>query len=191
MAGLDLSAAFDVVNVELLLERLEVIGLPLDVIKMISVWLVRRYFYVSLDGGNSYVHKSNVGTVQGSILGPILFSFFVSPLLDLSKITLFANDNYVLVGNKHRGDLKDDMVAKLSLIIKRFKDSGLKVNKLKTELCLFHRKDQPQIEIEINGKMLTSKPSMNVLGVAFDSKLIWQTHIKKTLFVNQKKCLTQ
>ena len=35
MASLDLSAAVDVVNVELLLERLEVIGLPPDVIKMI------------------------------------------------------------------------------------------------------------------------------------------------------------
>ena len=72
MASLDLSAAFDVVNIELLLERMVVIGLPIDVISLVKIWLTDRYFYVSLDGDNSYVRDCNVGTVQGSILGPIL-----------------------------------------------------------------------------------------------------------------------
>ena len=178
MASLDLSAAFDVVNIDLLLERLRIIGLPPDVVELIDIWLVGRYFYVSIDGNNSYVRSSQAGTVQGSILGPILFSLFVSPLLDLAKITLFADDNYVLVWNKHIADLSIEMSAKLALIIKWFKDSGLKVNESKTELCLFHRKDQPPVQILINNVMLTSKPHMNVLGITFDSKLNWQTHIE-------------
>ena len=188
MASLDLSAAFDVVNIELLLERLKILGLPPDVVTLIDVWLKGRYFYVSLDGDNSFVHESNTGTVQGSILGPILFSLFVSPLIDLAKITLFADDNYVIVWNKHRGDLIIEMTAKLSLIIKWFKDSGLKVNESKTELCLFHRKDQLPIEIDINNTKLISKNSINVLGITFDSKMNWQNQIENVI-TKAKKAL--
>ena len=39
MASLDLSAAFDVVNVELLLKRLQIIGLPDDLVSPIRNWL--------------------------------------------------------------------------------------------------------------------------------------------------------
>ena len=68
MASLDLSSAFDVVNVGLLLERLRIIGIPDDLVELISHWLTNRFFYVSIEGGNSYVRCSGVGTVQGSIL---------------------------------------------------------------------------------------------------------------------------
>ena len=63
------------------------------------------------------------------------------------------------------------MPEKIILITKWLKDSGLKVNENKTELCLFYRKDTPQIEIAINNVMIKSMKSMNVLGVEFDSKL--------------------
>ena len=50
MASLDLSSAFDVVNVELLMKRLEIVGLPNDILKLISTWLGCRHFYVSIKG---------------------------------------------------------------------------------------------------------------------------------------------
>ena len=61
------------------------------------------------------------------------------------------------------------------------KDSGLKINENKTELCLFHRNDHAPITITINNTNITSKPSMNVLGVQFDSKLSWSNHVNKTI----------
>ena len=181
MASLDLSSAFDVVNVELLLKRLNIIGLPSDVIDLVSVWLTNRYFYVSLDGSNSCVHECNVGTVQGSILGPILYSIFVSPLLALTELTLFADDNYALVWNKSKADIVLAMQTKLELITSWLRDSGLKVNENKTEVCLFHRKDQPLITLTLNGNILKSKDNMNVLGVAFDCKLNWQIQVQKVI----------
>ena len=181
MASLDLSAAFDVVNIELLLKRMEVTGLPPDVIDLVKTWLTDRYFYVSLDGGNSYVQCCNVGTVQGSILGPILYSIFVSPLLDLTDLTLFADDNYALAWNKCKSTLLLEMKMKLELITKWLKDSGLKVNEGKTEMCLFFKKDLPPVSLILNGIILHSKDSMNVLGVAFDCKLNWQIQVQKTI----------
>ena len=47
MASLDLSAAFDVVNVDLLLKRMRIIGLPPDLVQLVSIWLTNRYLYVS------------------------------------------------------------------------------------------------------------------------------------------------
>jgi hypothetical protein len=68
MASLDLSAAFDVVNVDLLLKRMKIIGLPDDITQLVENWLSERYFYVSINGNNSFVHCSDVGTVQGSVV---------------------------------------------------------------------------------------------------------------------------
>ena len=178
MATLDLSSAFDVVNVELLLKRLRVMGLPRDIITLLSEWLTNRYFYVSLEGENSYVHHCGVGTVQGSILGPILYALFVSPVFDLASMTMFADDNYVIKWHKHLNLLLDEIKQTLETIIKWFKESGLKVNDEKTVMCLFYKNDIAPITITINTKQITSLPSMNVLGVIFDSKLNWQIHIE-------------
>ena len=38
MASVDLSAAFDIVNVNMLLKRLKKVGLPNDVIDLIEIW---------------------------------------------------------------------------------------------------------------------------------------------------------
>jgi hypothetical protein len=66
MSSLDLSAAFDLVNLNLLLKRLNKMGLPKDVISLLEVWLRNRFFYVEANGHNSMVQDSDIGTVQGS-----------------------------------------------------------------------------------------------------------------------------
>ena len=73
------------------------------------------------------------------------------------------------------------MQEKLVVITNWLSQSGLKVNEEKTALCLFHRKDQPLITIEFNNTLLTSKTNMIVLGVAFDSKLNWQTQVQNPI----------
>ena len=73
------------------------------------------------------------------------------------------------------------METKLELITKGLKDLGLKVNESKTEICLLYRKDHPAISLNLNGNVLLSKESMNVLGVAFDCKLNWQIQVQKTI----------
>ena len=181
MASLDLSAAFDVVNVKLLLKRLKVIGLPKDVIKLIEIWLEQRHFYVDIEGSVSELTESNAGTVQGSILGPILYAIFVSPVFDLEKMSNYADDNYVIRWNSKIDVLIVDMKKSLEAITKWLRDSGLKVNESKTEICMFHRNDSHSIEIELNGITLKSTPQIKVLGVIFDSGLKWTQQITNTV----------
>ena len=177
MANLDLSAAFDVVNVKLLLKRMKVIGLPNDLIELVNKWLSTRYFYVSIDGTNSYVHISNAGTIQGSILGPILYAIYTSPLFDLEAMTCFADDINIIRCNKILVNLIIDMQKSLEAITKWLRKSGLKVNDSKTEVCLFYRKDHLPIDIMFNNVTVKSKKSINVLGVTFDSKMQWSDQV--------------
>ena len=181
MATLDLSSAFDVVNVELLIKRLKVMGIPKDITDLITEWLTNRYFYVSLEGENSYVHHCKAGTVQGSILGPILYALFVSPVFDLALITMFADDNYIIRCDINLSALMIEMKNALENVIKWFKDSGLKVNDEKTDMCVFYRNDTPPIKIVINTIEIISSKTINVLGVLFDQKLNWQPHVQKAI----------
>ncbi len=43
-----------------------------------------------------------MGTIQGSILGPILYALFIRPLYKITKVTTFADDNYVVKFNKEK-----------------------------------------------------------------------------------------
>ena len=147
MASLDLTAAFDVVNINLLIKRLKIVGLPMDVIELIKNWLSFRQCYVDVKGTCSNFYNCSSGTVQGSILGPFLYAVYVSPLFDLQKLTNFADDNFIVRWNRQIEVLIDDMQKSLEMITKWLKNSGLKVNESKTEICLFHRMDHPHIVI--------------------------------------------
>ena len=55
------------------------------------------------------------------------------------------------------------------------------MNESKTEVCLFHKNDQPKIFITIQNVRIESKREMNVLGVIFDSKLNWGPQVANTI----------
>ena len=186
MASLDLSAAFDLVNIGLLIERLRVIGFPKDLIRLIEVWLKDRKFYVEINGVSSRIYESNDGTIQGSVLGPVLYAIFVSPLFDLTQLTNFADDNYIIDFNSHVNVLIINMQQRLEMITKWLKDSGLIVNESKTEICMFHRNDTQTVTVMLQDKLITSKKHMNVLGVTFDSKLNWRQQVSNTIAKSNK-----
>jgi hypothetical protein len=50
-----LSAAFNLVNIKLLIKHLKTLGLPSDILRLIELWLSYRSFYVSINGKNSMV----------------------------------------------------------------------------------------------------------------------------------------
>ena len=181
MASLDLSMAFDMVNKDLLISRLRVMGMPGDVVGLISEWLSGRSFYVDIEGVSSALFTSDQGTIQGSVLGPVLYALFVSPLFDLDDLVNFADDNFCVEWNVCVGALIENLERRLEMITKWLRGSGLVVNESKTEICLFHRNDKPTVMVTLNGTPIKSKKSMNVLGVLFDSKLNWNIHIASAI----------
>ena len=84
---LDLSAAFDTVNDSLLLNKLKFcFGFRDTVLKWVSQYLTGRSQRVIIDGvegqpqGHSDYVNLNQGVPQGSVLGPILLTLYISPL---------------------------------------------------------------------------------------------------------------
>jgi len=150
MASLDLSAAFDVVNVDLLLVRLRKMGLPTDVITLLGSWLKDRQCYVEVRNSCSQYFDSDVGTVHGSIHGPVLFSLFVSPLLEKEDVISYADDSYLIRGSNSKELALQRVQFQVQKVQKWLTSSGLKVNVEKTEIVIFHKTDTATSSIKIN-----------------------------------------
>ena len=96
MASLYLSAVSDIINVPLLLRRLEILGFLSDVLRLIRTWITNRSYYVNMNTVNSMVIDLDCGTIQGSILGPLLYAINVSPLFNITQLMNFADDNLAI-----------------------------------------------------------------------------------------------
>ena len=80
---LDLSAAFDVVDHNLLLEKLKLYGFSGSTIEWMSSYLLNRSQAVYVDGFLSNNLSMNSGVPQGSILGPLMYIIFTNELPEL------------------------------------------------------------------------------------------------------------
>lgn len=79
--SLDLSTAFDTVDYEILLDRLENwVGLSSMVLKWFKSYLQDRNYHISIGNYTSEPNNLTCGVLQGSILGPILFNLYMLPL---------------------------------------------------------------------------------------------------------------
>ena len=124
---------------------------------VVAVWLKKRHFFVSIDGSNSICHELRLGTVQGSILGPVLYAIFISPLFEIADMLAFADDNFIPRYGASLEQLVKVVEKDLETIMKWMKSSGLKVNDCKTEACLFFRKDCAPVTIKIGKDNIKTK----------------------------------
>jgi hypothetical protein len=81
----DLSKAFDVIDHEILLKKLNTYGLRGTVNKWFRNYLSNRSQYTDLVGGKSPTNNIYCGIPQGSILGPLLYLTFVNDILNSCK----------------------------------------------------------------------------------------------------------
>jgi hypothetical protein len=113
----DLTEAFDSVNHEILLVKLEFCGRRGTFYKLIASYLNDRYQRVVIKDKQSNNYFSNweqvrLGVLQGSILGPLFFLLYINDLpatiKDISKPTLFADDINIILTNSNPIQLKEN-----------------------------------------------------------------------------------
>ena len=138
---LDLSAAFDTVVHELLLEDLVMIGVDDDVLQWFKSYLSGRSFKVLVNTAKSKSRKMTRGVPQGSVLGPVLFSVYTIELSWILKrhdvgYKFFADDTqfYFVVENMQNAMEK---INNIMTEVKMWMDKKrLKLNGSKTECML-------------------------------------------------------
>ena len=97
---MDLSKAFDLINHDLLLEKLLFYGLRGKIYDWVKSYLADRNQLVEVNGIRSESQHISIGVPQGSVLGPLLFLFFVNDLPNFvslsNNLIMFADDNSYL-----------------------------------------------------------------------------------------------
>ena len=100
---LDLSAAFDTIDHDILITRLSSwFGIHGSVLSWFKSYLSSRCFRVKRETDLSPWHTSSCGVPQGSVLGPLLFVMYTTPLSNfISSCSLnhhlFANDTQLFL----------------------------------------------------------------------------------------------
>ena len=100
---LDLQKAFDTVNHDILLKKLEIYGIRGIVLKWFTSYLNNRKQYTVLQNFESELECVTYGVPQGSVLGPLLFLIYVNDIqyaITNAKIKLFADDTNLFFYSK-------------------------------------------------------------------------------------------
>ena len=100
---IDLRKAFDTVNHNILLMKLEHYGIRESALLWFAAYLNKRKQFVSINGENSELRELSCSVPEGSILEPLLFLIYINDLPNISNkldIFLFADDRNIYYENE-------------------------------------------------------------------------------------------
>lgn len=144
MLLLDLSAAFDTVNHDILVQRLQNLGIPGVALDWLRSFLTERLFQVMEVEASSSPRPLQCGVPQGSSLSPTLFNVYMAPLAELVlqfgvQIITYADDAQLVVTLKHPKSSPSSLGPCLEAVMDWMRHSHLKLNEEKTDLMLLGR----------------------------------------------------
>ena len=187
---LDVSAAFDTVQHNILLERLESSGVTDRALQWFSSYLTDRQQRTSINGVSSPPTPLTHGVPQGSVGGPLLFSVYIKPLGDVIRshgidFHSYADDFQLFISFVPTVDNTVSALHRLELCVSAVKDwmsqNNLKLNDAKSEFILFGSKSSmkktPKHPIRIGDSDIFPKEKCRNLGVTFDTEMTFNHHI--------------
>ena len=111
MIWIDLQKAFDMINYDILLKKLGIIGFSDHSVKWFQSYLSNCKFTVNLENFFSKVSSMSCSVPQGSILGPLLFLIYINdmPITVKCYLFLYADDTCLVLQSKNVKDIKKQL----------------------------------------------------------------------------------
>ena len=185
---LDFSAAFDIIDHNLLLQKLKGYGFNSTAILWLGNYLANRKQTVYFNGHFSEFKSLNCGIPQGSCLGPLLFSVFTNELpltVTNAKIAMYADDSTIYVSESTIEMLNNVLNNELQLVLDWVTHNKLVLNVSKTKSLVFGTKhllsNDPKLNLYIKGMAVEQVQKTKLLGIIVDSNLSWAQHIGKVV----------
>ena len=202
---LDLSAAFDLVDKEILIRKLELYGFEECATKWLDSYLSDRKQQVYLDGQLSETLEVDIGVPQGSILGPILYCLLVNDLPELAHnhppmdnsptfwnshcsscggISCFADDSSFSKSSTEANILTEEIKVKYSEIADYMAANKLVLNSDKTHLLVMasdrkhHLHGNYGITLDTGQEIIQPQDSERLLGCQISSNFTWNDHLR-------------
>ena len=193
---LDLSAAFDTVDHNVLLDRMHsLLGIGGTVLRWFRSYLTGRTQQVQIHDALSVVIFLLFGVPQGSVLGPILFLIYMLPLSHLIQshglhMQSYADDTqlYLAFQNPKNADEVHNGCIKIERCLADIHawmtNNKLKLNNDKTEIMLFGTKsslaDVNITSLEVAGtRVHVSDGPVRNLGVLLDNSLSMSSQVNR------------
>ena len=194
IAGLDLSAAFDTIDQGILLSRIkDEFGVDGAALAWLTSYLTGRSQFVKLGTCSSPAVQLTHGVPQGSVLGPLLFTTYISPVSHLITSHNLGHHHYaddtqlfISITPKQYPSTIQTLTSCINAIETWFLCNNLQFNTTKTEISLlgsFHLVNSLShlTSIHLGDESVTVSPSLKILGVSLDNKLTFSSHITSVI----------
>ena len=193
LLSLDISAAFDTIDTDKLLLRLES---DFGVCGLASAWirsyLTGRSCYVAIGDLRSDVWSCDSGVPQGSVLGPVLFSAFVSPISRIMesygiRFHQYADDTQLYTEVRSLVPSQLEALSQcVSALTFWFLDNGLQLNSTKSEAMILGSRQglsklEPVASLDIGDGHVEVKDEIKILGVHLDPTLSMNAQVKSLI----------
>ena len=187
---LDLSAAFDTIEHDILLRRLESdFNVTSTALGWMQSYLSNRTASVTVNGVDSEPRPLNVGLPQGSSVGPAEYVTYCSPVFGIAErhginIHMYADDTqlYIDFDPLSYPHAVKKMEACLIDIKEWMNDNHLKLNDDKTEYLIIGKpaliqKIPGPHSLTLGSNTIVASNSAKNIGVTFDSALTLEQHV--------------
>ena len=186
---MDLSKAFDTLNHELLIAKLNAYGFSHSSLKLLFSYLTDRWQRTKINYTYSSWTEIIQGVPQGSILGPLLFNVYLNDLfyLDIdSNLCNYADDNTLYQCDASLSELISKLETSARSVIQWFGYNYMKLNESKCKLLVTGNKEEVIIA-SVGDVNVVESHKVKLLGICIDRELKFNENVNIKCNIAGKK----